>query len=88
MNVLRVDWQRSLQLGGFLLQVLASILYCIGGLLIMREPVACSLVITLVLAIVMTRAPVAFLRGKRLAVFIGMNATPSRSEPRTPGRSR
>jgi len=68
--------------------VLAGILYCIGGLLIMREPAACSLVITLVLAIVMTRAPVAFLRGKRLAMFIGKNATPSRSEPRTPGRSR
>ena len=39
--------------GGFLLQVLAGILYCIGGLLIMREPVVGSLVITLVLAIVM-----------------------------------
>ena len=39
--------------GGFLLQVLAGILYCIGGLLIMREPVAGSVVITLVLAIVM-----------------------------------
>ena len=39
--------------GGFLLQMLAGILYCIGGLLIMREPVAGSLVITLVLAIVM-----------------------------------
>jgi len=33
--------------GGFLLQVAAGILYCIGGLLIMREPVAGSVVITL-----------------------------------------
>jgi len=33
--------------GGFLLQVLAGILYCIGGLLIMREPVDGSFVITL-----------------------------------------
>ena len=39
--------------GGFLLQALAGILYCIGGLLIMREPVAGSFVITLGLAIVM-----------------------------------
>jgi uncharacterized membrane protein HdeD (DUF308 family) len=39
--------------GGFLLQVLAGILYGIGGILIMREPVAGSLVITLVLAILM-----------------------------------
>jgi uncharacterized membrane protein HdeD (DUF308 family) len=39
--------------GGFLLQVLAGILYCIGGLLIMREPVDGSFVITLGLAIVM-----------------------------------
>jgi uncharacterized membrane protein HdeD (DUF308 family) len=39
--------------GGFLLQLLAGILYCIGGLLIMREPVAGSLLITLVLAIAM-----------------------------------
>jgi hypothetical protein len=35
---------------GFLLRVLAGILYCIGGLLIIREPVAGSVVITLVLA--------------------------------------
>ena len=39
--------------GGFLLQVLAGILYCLGGLLIMREPVDGSFVITLGLAIVM-----------------------------------
>jgi uncharacterized membrane protein HdeD (DUF308 family) len=39
--------------GGFLLQVLAGILYGIGGILIMWEPVAGSLVITLVLAILM-----------------------------------
>src|SRR5215472_441512 len=39
--------------GGFVLQVLAGILYCIGGLLIMREPAAGSVMITLGLAIVM-----------------------------------
>src|SRR5579884_488161 len=38
---------------GFLLQVLAGILYGIGGILIMWEPVAGSIVITLVLAILM-----------------------------------
>lgn len=39
--------------GGFLLQMLAGILYGISGFLIMREPVAGSLVITLMVAILM-----------------------------------
>ncbi|MGH7091611.1 MAG: DUF308 domain-containing protein, partial [Stellaceae bacterium] len=39
--------------GGFLLQVLAGILYGISGILIMREPVAGSVLLTLVLAILM-----------------------------------
>lgn len=39
--------------GGFLLQMLAGILYGVGGILIMGEPVAGSIVITLVLAILM-----------------------------------
>jgi uncharacterized membrane protein HdeD (DUF308 family) len=39
--------------GGFLLQVLAGILYVIAGLLIMREPVRGAVVVTIVLAILM-----------------------------------
>lgn len=39
--------------GGFLLHLLAGILYAIGGLLIMAEPVRGSVIITLVLAIVL-----------------------------------
>ena len=39
--------------GGFLLQVLAGVLYAIGGLLIMGEPVRGAVVVTIVLAVVM-----------------------------------
>ncbi len=39
--------------GGFLLHLLAGILYAFGGLLIMAEPVRGALVITVVLAVVM-----------------------------------
>jgi uncharacterized membrane protein HdeD (DUF308 family) len=39
--------------GGFLLQVLAGILYAIAGLLIMAEPVRGAVVVTIVLAVVM-----------------------------------
>ncbi|MGH7154682.1 MAG: HdeD family acid-resistance protein, partial [Acetobacteraceae bacterium] len=39
--------------GGFFLQVLAGILYAIGGVLIMFEPIRGAVVITILLAIVM-----------------------------------
>jgi uncharacterized membrane protein HdeD (DUF308 family) len=42
--------------GGFLLQVVAGILYVIAGLLIMREPVRGALIVTLVLTVVMVVA--------------------------------
>ncbi|HEY8287793.1 MAG TPA: HdeD family acid-resistance protein, partial [Acetobacteraceae bacterium] len=42
--------------GGFLLQLLAGVLYVIGGFLIMREPVQGAVVITLLVAIMMVVA--------------------------------
>jgi uncharacterized membrane protein HdeD (DUF308 family) len=42
--------------GGFLLQVLAGVLYAIAGLLIMGEPVRGAVIVTIVLAVVMVVA--------------------------------